>query len=408
MSDPIDDGQHFSKRHYAFALRDELPLDKSIWTVTMHYPEGRPGYNPESTACVEDNCQGDSCSLIMFSGENRDFNNAMEDLAGAVSKLTGKDERGQPTLKAGLPDRRFVAITGGPWLSGDDTHGHFSRCFSLLHDTIKSLRQATSARIPNLTIERVWPLYYVLHENEDGKRWVQQSVLVPGGNLPGNSVATEHHLATANEMLIASRREDPVELYLDFKLGAKNATYTDGDYVDASLKVAAAAELLIKHTCWMLTWEATFKTNQDPQPSAANDDKIFTKRPGELVGQVLAQRLKGSWESGTPTTPVGGWRESVARHRNKVIHRGHRPTEQEAYGAFDALMALEGHIMDRLAAQCRAYPLTALILVGPKALQQRGAWGKIRAALRDVERGPAVQEYVQWLKSRLLPEQELV
>jgi hypothetical protein len=222
-----------------------MPLDSRGWTVVRHAPECLDE-QANAPSCTPSTCLGDTCEIVCFDGTSDGFGSAMQDVATVLGSLT-ELEAESPTLEQ-LEAARFVAVVSSPWRPEDQRHTHFQRCFDLLHDTVKARRQATQARIPNLTIERVWPVYFVVDQDNTKQFQVHNMVWVEHGHLPGGSPATSEQLAKAQTLLVASCSRNPVEIYLDFELGARNATYTDGDYVEAVLKAAAAAESLLKLT----------------------------------------------------------------------------------------------------------------------------------------------------------------
>ncbi|HUD05490.1 MAG TPA: hypothetical protein VMR18_01015 [Candidatus Saccharimonadales bacterium] len=160
----------------------------------------------------------------------------------------------------------------------------------------------------------------------------------------------------------------PVETYRDFELGAQNAAWVDGDYTDAVLKAAVAAEVLLKHTAWMLTWEVSEEEKANTSSTAATFDP-FKAKPGRLIGNVLARRLGGDWSSRDEAKPIGAWRSHIARRRNAVIHTGYRPNEAEVQQTVEALHRLEQHVLDRLAVRAAVYPQTAIGLFFACSLQ---------------------------------------
>ena len=145
----------------------------------------------------------------------------------------------------------------------------------------------------------------------------------------------------------------------------------------------------------MLIWEATRQQNSVPEWAPLQDP--LASKPSVLIAQVLSKALRGGWNSQQVDQPVGAWRHHIARVRNLVIHRGHRPTAQEAEDALTSLTALLTHLLDRLAANAAIYPKTAVMLAGEYGLEKRGAWGKVRAALANGSLDDWRSSYRQWV-----------
>lgn len=385
------------RRHYAFALRDEVPVPEGGWIQFQHPPD----CTDEATRALL--CQAETCTralrcqLHVTDGVDSRFPHGMADLSAVVGLLTQMPDA-QPGLELEpLPARRVVAVVGAPLEGAGDDPGHYERCMSALHDVVKSFRLATGAHTPNLTIERVWPMYAVLNEHDDGSFELRNIVIVEHGwrNVPiPDPVQTQH----AQNIWLAARLGSPVEIYRDFELDAQRAAATDGDYVECVLKAAAAAEVLLKHTAWMLTWEANEVLALDPVrlplPAAG-------AKPNELIGSVLMPRLKGSWSSSPSAQPVGAWRHHIAQQRNAVIHLGRHPGVREANEAVAALHVLEQHVLERLAAQGAVYPRTALQFAGKEGLERRGAFGKAKATYDGEILNTRMREYLAWLPSLL-------
>ncbi|SDS85397.1 hypothetical protein SAMN04488570_2865 [Nocardioides scoriae] len=85
--------------------------------------------------------------------------------------------------------------------------------------------------------------------------------------------------------------------------------------------------------------------------------------------------------------------------RNRVIHRGYRPAEDEAEAAIAATERLETPVMDRLSAKSDTYPRAALMLVGKEGLERRDMFGAAKAAYRHESLAALLHAYNSWLDS---------
>jgi hypothetical protein len=384
------------RRHYVFGLRDQIPAPSEGWTIERHGPEcldtsGRPSCSPGLCRSSE------ICKLVVRDGSDRRLSEGLADFSEVLTEYGWNPVEPAPPL----PTRRTAAEVGAPWRPGDDAAAHFDRCMALLHETVKALRIATGAHIPNVTVERVWPLYAIVHEYADGQRRVQQLVIVEHGfrEIPTATAAQE---AVAKSVLLAAWQRNPVERYQDFKLDAERAAFTDGDYVESALKAATAAELLIKHTAWILTWEATRVLINDPQPLASTAAPKPGVTPGTLIDNVLLQRLGGDWSDSDPQTAVGAWRKHVARLRNRVIHLGYRPSTAEVTASMNALGRLQEHLLGLLAAQSPTYPRTALILLSLSGLQRRQQPSpEVTAVWETEDLQTHLRSYLSWIGDRM-------
>lgn len=380
------------RRHYAFALRDDVPVPDGGWTQLLHPPDCMDEQSRNLTCKGESCVRALRCQLFVTDGDDLRFPGGMDDLSVVLGKLTGNTSAGPPHDGLAPRSRRVVAVVGAP-VDEERTGGHYDACMAALHGVVKAFRLATGAHTPNVTIERVWPIYFVLAEHADGTYEVTNIVMVEHGwrTVPVPDAAQTQQ---AQNVWLAARRGSPVEIYRDFELDAQRAAATEGDYVECVLKAAAAAEVLLRHTAWMLTWEATQVLAQDPAKLAL---PAADAKPNALIAAVLMPRLKGSWASNSTTQPVGAWRQHIAQQRNKVIHLGNRPGVADANAAVAALHTLEQHILSRLAQQAAVYPRTALQLVGKESLEKRGAFGKARATYEGELLSTRLAEYLSWL-----------
>lgn len=393
-----------TRKHYAFALRDAIPVATKGWSVVRHNVECR-GLDQTNCCDLTSNCQtADICRLFSIEYQDSRFSEAFDGLSTIITQFVTVDGERARARAMGpqetLPARRCYAMVGAAWNDDMQTSDHYERCFGMLRDAVTSLRHATQARTPNLEIERVWPMYLVLNEYSDGEFSVQNMILVTHGfhEVP---IPSARQYEQARNSLLAAWTKNPVEIYHDFTLNALRAWDTDGDYVGAILKAAAAAEVLLKHCAWMLTWEATQTRAADPRPAVGAPAATFDMKPSGLIGSILSQRLGGNWSIKDPELPVGRWRNDIARVRNAIIHRGYRPTTAEAGSAVSALGALETHVCDRLASSASNYPRTALLLAGKYAIERRGAWGKVRATYEGTSLQEVQLEYLDWLDTKL-------
>ena len=356
-----------------------------MWLHTADCPHDKG--EPPTCGTVQE-CRGEVACLEQVSTVDEGLVSAMQRLSSLVDRMLGRVDTADALSH--IPGMSTFASLA--WVSGrvqsddpDEWPDTFNRCFQVLVDAVSALRLATNARIPNLTIERVWPQYFVLHEYDDGSLETNNLVIVEHGvfGASGRGPASDVELERAAQIFEDIRNQNPLEQYWDFTLSAHNAAHTDGDYVEAVLKAATAAEVLIKNAAAMLVWEATAYLSPPTPAWAVHPQGVFAQKPAKLIGGVLAAALGGDWDSRDARKPVGAWRHHVARLRSRTLHRGHRPSDVEADQAIAALHQLEGHLCDLLAQRAERFPRSAVLLVGLQTLEKRGAAGKVRATLAD-------------------------
>ncbi|KPI02418.1 hypothetical protein OV450_4668 [Actinobacteria bacterium OV450] len=123
-------------------------------------------------------------------------------------------------------------------------------------------------------------------------------------------------------------------------------------------------------------------------------------RGGGLATRVKTQyapRLGGEWDPRRPGT-LHDWTHAVAAVRNRVVHRGYRPTYRETETALAAADALLGFIKSRLAQRVARYPRTALLTLGEPGLRRLGGWSRASAYLDDPQQVPDLwfAEFTAW------------
>jgi hypothetical protein len=388
------------RRHYVLSLRDELPLGKDGWSVIVHHSDcpRRDEGGVEVLTCSLATCLGVVCRFFQIAGENDILVQATRDLLEGAERLGCEPNTDGDFDGPSLSVFRTVIAVSAPYRRGDSTADHFGQCLRVVYEAGKALRIATSAAVPHITTERFWPFYLIAEEESPGEPEVQNIVLVHSGQLPGGPTATPEQLEMAELFFGAGWNGDPVEIYRDFKLSAQLGSSATGDYVQAILSAATAAEVLTKNTAWMLTWEATTQLPHDPG-SAPNDSNTLSGRPSQLIGGVLARRLGGNWDSKSTASPVGAWRQYIARRRNAIIHRGWRPLGDEVTEAVEALINFEKHVLDRLASKAALYPRTSIMLLGENALKRRGVWNRVRDVAAAENSQVWLADYRGWLST---------
>lgn len=142
----------------------------------------------------------------------------------------------------------------------------------------------------------------------------------------------------------------------------------------------------------MLLWEESL--------SEDNTEEAIDVLTGDLARRVRSHyhpRLGGQWVL-RGAGPLSRWYEVTAGLRNRVVHRGYRPSSNEAESSLQALHDLEKFIADLLAERSQRYPRTAVAMLGANGLAQRGKWSDTRfgddviGAVTDY-----ISEYAAWM-----------
>ncbi len=381
------------RRHYVFGLRTQLPVPEEGWTGVQH---------PAECGVPELACEGLDCpralaaSFWITPSTDALLGLTMGDVFEAARAVAQLPQLGSPAdVPSEMPFLRTVLTVSAP-CDGETPVSHLDTCFQYVVAMARALLQATEQIAPPLSRQQLVPTYVVIDQDEDGTHRLLTAVLVDDIYL-GPTPATREQADRANQFVVAHLTKNPVEVHHDLRLAARRAVYAEGDYVGAVLKAAAAAETLIKQVSWHIAWEAAEKLPTDPAPTPLSGDALFEAKPSQLIGRVLSVRLGGNWDSSRPTSPVGAWRQNVAQLRNKIIHLAHRPTEGDAVSALEGVVALELHLMDRLAARSNVYPRAAVMLAGKDGLEKRGRFGPARATWQHQSLQLLLREYRAWI-----------
>lgn len=125
-----------------------------------------------------------------------------------------------------------------------------------------------------------------------------------------------------------------------------------------------SSEVLLDEVLALLLWE-----DKVPPVAAAVDFK--EGQVAKRLKSMLEPRLGGQRATKTPG-PVGSWHKQCVKLRNRVVHGGCRPSRGEADSAYEALLGLERHVMDRLVDKRTVYKRSTLLTVAESGLRRRG------------------------------------
>ena len=171
----------------------------------------------------------------------------------------------------------------------------------------------------------------------------------------------------------AMQARHPFMRWMEWLLAAEEARITTHPE-DAILRLSIAVEVMLDAVFALSLWERGDGASE-AAPALRLDLAARIKRHFSAL-------LGGSWDRTRP--PVGPWSDDLAYLRGRVVHRGHRPSSAEVAAAFSAADVLHRYIVDRVIARRSRIPKTALLLVGPQQLKQRGAWdGAVRRLGED-------------------------
>lgn len=370
--------------YFAYALRDEVPVDQD----GLHFVSHRCADGRCAPPRARPLCGGVEVRIQSYQRPASGLADGQEHLNRMLASVRGEAADNVSAQTATEPDleRRASVLIGGRVMPGEDEKVLYARAHQELQSVIKALKLISRSHAPLFAIERAWPLYYVLRATGEESLQVINLAVVTHTLLDKPPVSPRM-MPIVPHLVMAIDTGDPLTLFDDLALGAEAAAETAGNYVDAVLRAATACEVLIKHVSWVLTWEGSL-ADVDPCPGAElRDHVLFRTKPSALWGGVLVKRIKCNQDSKNPESPLGSWSHRVARTRNKIMHRGYLPGEDDARWVVAATRDLYTYLAERLSAQSSTYPLAGMVMTGGIGLPD--------------DRARQVGEYLTWLDGKL-------
>jgi hypothetical protein len=242
----------------------------------------------------------------------------------------------------------------------------FELCFDLAVEADRTLRVSQRRASVRLTLPRVHQLAVVVLGRLDGRWDAPLFIMATHHDLPqaeAPAFLDDDALAQYHLHQQALRSGHPMILYWDRRLQGMGA-FDKGDYEEAILWSAVAAEVMLDALLMVLLWEEGAPANQVVQ--------TFRRTLARRVDHEYHERL------GTPpwrrrdASPVGRWYLRLAASRNSIVHRGHAPHRAETVEAIGAGEDLADYLFGCVIARREARPFTANIIAGdPIGLSER-------------------------------------
>ncbi|MEU5599252.1 hypothetical protein [Streptomyces sp. NPDC020298] len=324
-------------------------------------------------------------------------------LTQVCAKITGKplpeQDFADGTIEAYRTVVEMVTVQSTDRLHPQEQalHEAFTRCFEVLTDVSSMAKLVLPHNHPVAAPEQVavtiWLARTLTGSYADG--WMGVMPLAPPSG-PLGAVLDEAQTTRLNAHLHRFWDGSPFELAMERSTEANRAFRYEGDYRNAVVQAAMFAEIVLTSTLAMMMWEEQLDTPTIDEAVAVFD----FSRGGGLATRVkteYAPRLGGTWDSTAPG-PIHDWAHAVAALRNRVVHRGYRPTYQETETALAAADALLEFIKVRLAQRVTRYPRTALLTLGEPGLRRLGGWARANAYLKNSEQVPDLwfREFAAW------------
>jgi hypothetical protein len=182
---------------------------------------------------------------------------------------------------------------------------------------------------------------------------------------------------------------EPYSTVRQWQRVAHRAFHLDGDYAATVVAYHTAGEVFFDALLLRMTWEEiTLGATNALTPEEAVALFVPPQTLRTRLGNCYHPRLEGGWDTGKAGNPIHTWISKVSALRNKVVHGGYRPKEQEASDALASLAEVEAYVEDLIGqlANVQRYPYSVYMMLGELGLERRGTYTK---KIREtIEGGP--------------------
>ncbi|MCQ3808852.1 MAG: hypothetical protein KTV16_16530 [Acidimicrobiia bacterium] len=258
-----------------------------------------------------------------------------------------------------------VAIVGGARGKGPEELTHWTRSFRLVTEWVDSLRPYADAPLPTITeVESIYPVYLIVSESASGDREHSGSVI--------NTADRRVHVPISREVTDAAAHHfrqrqlgNPSAFVVDWVAKAESS-HSLGDHGQALIYSAIAAELIVKHTAWIMKWE-------DQRFSPDSLKKLIKRRPMELIEELGSELGFEPPGNDGCSEEIQAWRTNIAKPRNNMVHFGRCPSGSESGAAVNAVRDFGAYLEDRIAACADRYPISALVLCDTDRISDHAA-----------------------------------
>jgi hypothetical protein len=136
----------------------------------------------------------------------------------------------------------------------------------------------------------------------------------------------------------------------------------DGNNVTSVILCESSAEVLLRELLLFLHWE------EGVEP--VNAGWVILEHDFNQILASLQEKLGGNW-SRSKAGAVKYWTVNLALLRDKVVHAGYYPDNEERDGAIAAFHGLVKYIADRVVNRWKLYPLANDHLIGIESARKR-------------------------------------
>ncbi|MBK3582613.1 hypothetical protein JHN49_02395 [Streptomyces sp. MBT57] len=276
-------------------------------------------------------------------------------------------------------------------------HEALNRCFSVLSDVYSMSRLVQRDGLPpHLGMEQATAVSWFGRRAGDAYSKDLGGVLWISPPSVPRAPFGENSFRQLETLLARVWNGSPLELIMERSLVADQYLKQQGDYANAVIHAALSSEILLDSLLGLMLWE-----EQVELPDIEKAVRVFDEAKGgglaSRIKREYSPRLGGNWNF-TVAGPVRSWSEDLAHLRGRVIHRGYRPSRNEAERALEASNDLLDFAKICLASKAKRYPRTCLMILGEPGLRRLGGWKVTEEFLNENDEHPLswFSRYSQW------------
>ncbi|RBY92673.1 hypothetical protein [Blastococcus sp. TF02A-30] len=263
-------------------------------------------------------------------------------------------------------------VAGSADLEGTATRADpLTRCIEVVTDFHRAYRVATRSHVPELTYERLHPAVLWFRRPVDAEGAAPEPaglLMLENRNfaMPEMTPLGDGVLWQIAQYNARGAAGDPFAAYAERRLEAEIEVWTNGRPREGVVQCGIAAEVLLGALLGMAMWEEHLSGALTVEEAADVLSLDVTPR----IKSQYEKRFGGKWRF--TENPIRRWHTDIAEPRNRAVHAGVKPGDDQATAALEALLALERYVGDRLAASWKTYPRTAWLFLGSAGFRKRG------------------------------------
>lgn len=268
------------------------------------------------------------------------------------------------SLSTTVTQVEFVILTGSKELPDDlqsEVSSYFNECIEHLNVTLLAYINYTKDHAVHLVnLHHLPPVIpaFVIRVSD----WTihNQFLLALHFQVPTRRSDLDQKALEQLELMIASNywSYNPIRWSDEMLISSKRHFFT-GDYRAAVIFAQAAIETAFLNLLFLISIHQG--------KSRAEAESYWNTKPFKTILKTdMHSMFGGRWNLSDTSCPPGRYHTELYQLRNRVVHGGHYPLEQEAFQAIGAAVDLIRFVSERIdSAQCK-YPFLRKYIHGPR------------------------------------------